>query len=306
MKADYDYRELLKDRSVEAEKDEEIRIKADIYRLMPIQQMIKLRWLSAWKTVDDLVREVKIFWRRDNLDFSFLNNQQIASYNRSSEAYADNFNYYNSRVWLQKAHLLSEDIELPNYNKAELTSIFERISHYTFEDNSIQNIIKDLKHSGVGFLVLDHLPRTYMDGACFFRDNNPFIVYTCRHDRVDNFWFLIAHEIAHILTHLNESNAEGIIDDLSTESRDLSAIEKEADSLAKTVLKHHEILQYFREIDNISKISVTQCSRELKIHPAIILGALQYNNIISWNHYLNKHKVKVSDSLRDIYRYTKI
>jgi len=300
LKAEYDYRERLKERNSEANKEEAIRIKAEIYRYMPIQQMIKLGWLSEWKNVDDLVKQVKIFWRKNALDFSLLNNQQIASYNRSSEVFADNFNYYHARVWLQKAHLLSEEIDLPKYNKSDLSAILNKISRYTIESNGVQNIIHDLRQAGTGFLMLNHLPQTYLDGACFFRESNPFMVYTCRYDRIDNFWFLIAHEMAHILYHLNESNTEGIIDEISSENKDKNDIEREADAIAREALKHNDIIQYFENIDKINLSAVSLCARKLEIHPAIITGVLQYNHKIPWNHYLNKHKTKVFSYLNSL------
>ena len=48
-----------------------------------------------------------------------------------------------------------------------------------------------------------HLTKTYLDGAVFWDEQNPVIVYTARHNRLDNFWWTVAHEIGHIvLEHL--------------------------------------------------------------------------------------------------------
>jgi hypothetical protein len=37
-------------------------------------------------------------------------------------------------------------------------------------------------------------------------DNRPVIGLTLRHDRLDNFWFTLFHEIGHVLKHLSPEN----------------------------------------------------------------------------------------------------
>jgi HTH-type transcriptional regulator/antitoxin HigA len=52
---------------------------------------------------------------------------------------------------------------------------------------------------GVILITLEHLPGTFVDGAAICRgDGVPVIALTLRHDRVDNFWFTLLHEIAHV------------------------------------------------------------------------------------------------------------
>jgi HTH-type transcriptional regulator/antitoxin HigA len=50
-----------------------------------------------------------------------------------------------------------------------------------------------LNNAGVVFFVLPHLQKTYLDGAAFFVDHTPVIVYTGRYKRIDIFWFTVAH-----------------------------------------------------------------------------------------------------------------
>jgi HTH-type transcriptional regulator / antitoxin HigA len=87
-----------------------------------------------------------------------------------------------------------------------------------------------LAQNGIAMVVLRHLPRTHLDGAALAPATGPPVVaLTLRHDRLDNFWFTLCHELAHLARHLH-SDGGVFIDDLDASAED--AIEKEADSQA--------------------------------------------------------------------------
>ncbi|HWG33750.1 MAG TPA: hypothetical protein VN650_06250, partial [Gemmatimonadaceae bacterium] len=75
-----------------------------------------------------------------------------------------------------------------------------------------------LADRGVIMVVEAHLPRTRLDGAAMRSDDGtPIIALTIRYDRLDNFWFTLLHECAHVLRHLTgkgEADVTEYIDDL--------------------------------------------------------------------------------------------
>ncbi len=80
---------------------------------------------------------------------------------------------------------------------------------------------------GIHLILVSHLPKTYLDGAAMLMPNGtPVIGLTLRHDRVDNFWFTLLHELAHVARHLSEKEPI-IVDDLDlgrhTDCRSFSA-----------------------------------------------------------------------------------
>ena len=65
-------------------------------------------------------------------------------------------------------------------------------------------VAKVLRSFGIVFVVLEHLPGTYLDGAALRRsDGVPVIAITLRYDRLDNFWFTLIHEFCHVACHLS-------------------------------------------------------------------------------------------------------
>ena len=78
-------------------------------------------------------------------------------------------------------------------------------------------------------MVVPALPQSFLDGAVFYLDDNPVVVVTLRYDRIDNFWFTLLHEIAHVV--LKDKGTH--IDDRIMDPSKLD-IEKRADKMAKT------------------------------------------------------------------------
>ena len=64
-----------------------------------------------------------------------------------------------------------------------------------------------LNRHGISVEIVRHLPRTYLDGAALqSADGHPVIGLTLRYDRVDNFWWVLLHELAHVTRHLRKSD----------------------------------------------------------------------------------------------------
>jgi len=137
-----------------------------------------------------------------------------------------------------------------------------------------QNRVADyLRDSGIHLIIESHLPNTYLDGAAFFLpDGSRAVGMTLRYDRLDNFWFVIFHELVHIMKHLHKGEIETIFDDLDVEAGD---IEREADLLAGEILVPEDkwntaLARYLRSED-----SIIDFANELSIHPAIVAGKIR-------------------------------
>ena len=75
------------------------------------------------------------------------------------------------------------------------------------------------KH-GIPFVTVPHLLRTYLDGAALtLADGAPVIGLTLRYDRLDNFWFCLLHELAHVGLHMDVDGETAFVDDLTLMSR---------------------------------------------------------------------------------------
>jgi HTH-type transcriptional regulator / antitoxin HigA len=276
LNLDNDYRLWL-----EHEKEELIDIveaKAVIYSRMPVRDMMKKGWLTPTRDTKVLIQDVKDFWGITELDFQFLE-ESVMPLCKKSEAF-NQFNAAYAATWFQMAKKVSIDYEVPIYNRQSLEALYRVISDYTILENGIPEFLNDLNSTGVKFFVLPHLEKTYLDGAAFLHEDTPVIVYTARYKRVDNFWFTVAHEIAHVLKHLDDK-IPFVLDNFREESTDRK--ELEANTLASKHLKHPEILEFLQlYFDYLTVSKIVECAETVNVHPAIIIGALAFNKTISF------------------------
>jgi HTH-type transcriptional regulator / antitoxin HigA len=256
-------------------------LKSIIYERMPVNDMIKKGWLNKPGTVEDLKRQVLKFWGWKKLDFSILDKNYLPFLTRKSDAY-NQFNASYAITWFRKAVIEADRHKHQPYEKKRLVELYDNLYSYTTKKNGINLYIKELEQAGVIFFVLPHLQKTYLDGASFFSGDNPVIVYTGRYRRIDNFWFTVAHEIAHILDHLNEK-LPFILDNL--QEGEINHLEREANRIAAEKLKHNEIISFLGpHLKYLTTNKVEECAEIYDIHPAVITGKLAQDKKISYKH----------------------
>ena len=290
LNLDASYRQRMQ----ESAKEKETEARALIYRYMPVRELRKVMDLP-YKT-DELVTAVKNFWGVKELDFGFLEAQSQACF-RKSDAY-NNFNPYYALSWLQLARIsVAGQSPKAKYDRKRLAALADQLSEYTVSGNGVQEFVQELAKCGVVFLQIDHFQQTYTDGASFFDGGRPVVVYTARHDRIDNFWFTLAHELGHILLH-EDNQGQVFID--SMDHIDLSdQREKEADQFAGEKLKSKQVLTAFRGVQRPSTVRIQNAAQELRVHPGIVAGCLQHHKRAAWTSF-HEFKSEVRSVLKGL------
>ena len=136
-----------------------------------------------------------------------------------------------------------------------------------------------LAKRGIPLIILPHLPRTHLDGAALrAADGRPVIGLTLRYDRIDNFWFCLLHELAHIGLHMDDG-CDIFTDDHSLRSSQGAAPdskESEADDLAEEALIPKATWEEHPVSYNPSPMNVMALAQDLGIQPAIVAGRVRY------------------------------
>jgi HTH-type transcriptional regulator/antitoxin HigA len=258
----------------------ETEIRSTIYERMPWKDMVKKKWVKPAKDVKDMEKQALSYWDLKKLDFTFIDETFTPCLNRKSEAY-NQFNASYAATWFRKAQLVAKEYKVPAYSKDKLNALASKLHSYTPDEANIPEFINGLQACGVKFFVLPHLEKTYLDGAAFMDGKNPVVVYTGRHKRIDNFWFTVAHEVAHILKHLGP-DCPFVLDDLKR--GDVDKLEKEANQLASKWLKHAEAIAWIKAHMGtyITRTMVMECAEEVGIHPSIVIGAMAHAEMVSF------------------------
>jgi len=155
------------------------------------------------------------------------------------------------------------------------TGFLHDVAKLSYFDNGPLLAKEFLNKNGIHLIVERHLPKTFLDGAAVrLPDDTRLVALTLRHDRLDNFWFTLLHELVHISLHLDDSEGEMIFDDLDNAS--LEAWEQEADALAGEALIPAQEWERAGFEDDYSEERVKSFAKRLRINPAIPAGRIRY------------------------------
>jgi HTH-type transcriptional regulator/antitoxin HigA len=98
----------------------------------------------------------------------------------------------------------------------------------------------------------------------------PIISLTLRYDRIDNFWFCLLHELAHVSKHLSASDRL-IIDDLDLRGKEAETediIEKETDEMTRNGLIPKRIWDRKPISDKVSTTEGSGCTEHQMVKRA--------------------------------------
>lgn len=179
-------------------------------------------------------------------------------------------------LWAWQVRVLqqAQDQKLPTNYKLGTVDLkwMKNLAQLSWSEHGPTLAKEYLNSRGIHLVIEQHLSKTYLDGAvCLGANGNPIVALTLRHNRLDNFWFTLMHELAHISLHLEDSES-WFIDDLDVTSSDSQ--EKEADCLAQKALLPDEQISklVFENADAVRDIA-----KEMNISPCIIAGRLRHD-----------------------------
>ncbi len=130
-----------------------------------------------------------------------------------------------------------------------------------------------LARHGITLVIEKHFKRTFLDGAAMLDNDRPIVALTLRHDRVDNFWFALLHELAHVAKHLKPETPV-FIDDL--DRTNLQTVEGEADAMAQEALIPNKSWSAAKVRQTLASEDVIAYADEIGVHPAIVAGRLRH------------------------------
>lgn len=136
---------------------------------------------------------------------------------------------------------------------------------------------KYLLKYGIILIIEPHFPKTYLDGAAIFVDkDNPIIGLTLRFNRLDNFWFTLMHELAHVSLHYSEGVTVFYDEIEGVKIPDIDIREKEADNMAGESLVPSSRWEVSPARIIPSLMAAKSLANELGVHIAIVAGKIRH------------------------------
>lgn len=182
-----------------------------------------------------------------------------------------------SRYVLNQANKITHP---KTYSAGTVTLEFmQSIARLSVKDDGPIQAQKALLQVGIILIIEPPLSRTRLDGAAILNDsNNPVIGLTLRLDRIDNFWFTLMHELAHVALHYDKG-----IEFFYDELEDIKGIvvsekEREADELAGEALVPGAKWEVSPARIIPSPMAAASLANDLGVHMAIIAGKIRYES----------------------------
>ncbi len=265
---------LIQDRAVFPKDGEAIN-----WDSFPISEIVKRKWVTGLdpKTqAEEIVRHLASFSSSD--DYLFEN--QVACFRKGNRSNEKN-DSYSIMAWILGSLYEAEKIVSPiGYKNNALDPTFiSKVAQFSVIEKGPFVVRDFLLSKGIKMVVVPHFKKTYLDGGVLIDKNGtPIISLSLRHDRIDNFWFTLSHEIAHlILGHVHSTEGQCIIDDLDLRDS-LNDNESEADKVAQEALISNDL--WFSHPARLTRKvgDVVDLAAKADIHPAIVAGRIRFEN----------------------------
>ncbi|MDA9476790.1 hypothetical protein XI03_20245 [Bradyrhizobium sp. CCBAU 65884] len=283
---------LLKQGSVKAADD-------DVeWTKFPLQEMAKRGWIPKGRNLSDHAEELvrSLMKRAGCTDLAVAAMYRKNDYARAN-AKTDQFSL---QAWcLQLLSMANAERPSSPYRAGTITLDFLRkIARLSWSAEGPRLAKELLARNGIPLIILPHLPRTHLDGAAIkLDDGTPVVGLTLRYDRLDNFWFCLLHELAHVGRHMGEGSDASFVDDLTL--RNSSSVrhdprETEADEWAEEACIPRDTWEASEVRYHPTPMAVVSLAKSLQIHPAIVAGKVRYelNNYRLLTHFVGSGEVR--------------
>ena len=274
MQNQYDISNLQRQKDIQQQKDL-------IERWNFLKGYLNLNYMKKkLRLADDLSQSLSTilgYLAIDEVDDIKMKQESVMGYFRKSEK--SNTDPVNLLTWLCVVRHRSDEEKLNQvFDIAKIDSLITELNGLFYANKQVvESATRLLNSYGIKFIVEDKLDRMAVDGVSFWSGDNPTIVMTKRMNRIDNFAFVLFHELGHIVMHLYDEKAIEFLDDINGLKEDPR--ESQANSFAENA-----IWKGFPRDNIFGKIRVPfaatrflqQIAAEQKINISIVVGQYQH------------------------------
>jgi HTH-type transcriptional regulator/antitoxin HigA len=254
------------------------RARATLFGELPIPEMIKRRWLTATdvRNVEDVQDSLVNFFGVRTVD-------EIEVLPHAAKKTAVTMPTSPAQLaWLYRVKRIADDMMTAKYSESAVRAVLPKLEELMVSAEAVRKVPRLLTECGIRYVICETISSAKIDGVCFWLDDkSPVIGMSLRFDRIDNFWFVLRHEIEHVLRKHGQSaimlDAElegdraGTGESVPEEERVANEAAANFGVMTRTVDKFiSRKAPFFKESDLLG-FAATE-----GVHPGIIVGRLQY------------------------------
>lgn len=274
---------------IKALPDPDREARAKLFGSLPIAEMINRGWLNVENKKDfpKIESELLKFFNVKNLDeITYI--AHSAKKTNSAEIASET-----QLAWVNRVKAIASELLVAPFSIEKARQAEEQLKSLLFSPEEIRKVPRILAEAGIRFVIVEALKASKMDGVCLWLNNNsPVIGMSLRFDRIDNFWFVLRHELEHVIQGHGKLVPKIDVDiDLNT----IDEEEKIANNASLEFCIPKKKLDSFiaRKAPFFSDLDIRGFANTLKIHPGLIAGQLQFHT--KKYNLFRKHLVPIKD-----------
>ena len=269
--------------------------RARLYSGFPVREMIDRGWIDAEsvKDTDQVERELARFFGVENPSEIPLMSHAA----RKTDAGADVTPA--QLAWICRVQSIAQEQIVGRYSPASVRAAIDSLSALRSKAGKVRQVPALLSEAGIRFVLVERLSSSKIDGVCFWlNDMAPVIGMTLRYDRIDNFWFVLRHELEHVLR--GHGRRDGRIDvglegEHSGTGSNIPEEERVANAAAADFCVPPERMDRFITVKDpyFMERDVLGFAATVGTHPGLVVGQLQHR--LGRYDRFRRHLVKVRD-----------
>lgn len=185
-------------------------------------------------------------------------------------------------AWIYRVKEIASDMVTARYSSAGVQNAVSLLRNLLFAAEEARKVPRILAECGIRYVIVETLSSAKIDGVCFWlNDLSPVIGMSLRFDRLDNFWFVLRHELEHVLQQHGHS-AMMVDAELEGERAGTGATvlaeERIANEAAANFCVPQKRIESFiaRKAPFFNQRDILGLARTLQVHPGLIAGQLQH------------------------------
>lgn len=184
-------------------------------------------------------------------------------------------------AWLYRARQIASEMLVAPFTQFGARRAVDLLKELTLSPESARKVPRILAESGIRFVVVESLQSAKIDGVCFWlNDAAPVITMSMRHDRIDNFWFVLRHELEHVIQGHGKNK---IVIDAELEGENagtgagVAEDERIANAAAAEFCVPKKTMDAFiaRKAPFFAERDILGVAATLRVHPGLVAGQLQ-------------------------------
>ena len=263
--------------------------KARLYDKFPVREMLRRGWIQVSENIDVLEQRFCAFFYIPDMSAE----PELCHHAKKTHATLDATPL--QMAWLFRVKAMASRQIVPAYSQAKLVAAIDKLKTLILSPEEVRHAPRVLAEAGVRLVLVEPMAGSKMDGACFWLDDDkPVIGMTLRFDRIDNFWFVLRHEIEHVLREDGKANNQPVIDtDLGEHKAELPECERLANAAgAEFCVSSPELENFIARVQPyFSEEKVLRFAQRINVHPGLVVGQLQRK--LGRHDFLRKYQVKM-------------